>query len=609
MLSCITVGISEYENKDLIPISCAAEDARAVYDAFRQIMGPEFNNYLSICVSNIRSADFESLLCAISDVMEKESEDTNSILVIYFSGHGAFDDTCYELRFAEYRGTGRNHDDVFSAEQFSKIFRGKHFKILIILDCCNSGAALPVANVSDQGPEISVLAAVNSYQSATFDENGSVFTNILCKSICELDSSGEIFSLESLIHRMQTNGYHRALVHRGAAQKLDLVFRNPAATAGIDQYFPFLFIDKIAHGDMLSREALWYSLSNFSDQQVLKTCEYYFDTECKYGRKLEPEASWLVRRAIGSTLANHVSNPGILELLLCLLESEYWQEQCIALIGLRYLIRKDDEIFKRVIRLVADKTIRRVDAVWLASLYTSDNTNSDWRVFLDTTLALTPWGMIELCKSHKLLSDNLDSYDCLCGHSFYKALIEEQKRQAGRGNSKLEKCVYSGETRGRLPENTQSKFLLSALYGNWRDQISCSLKPYIESYGSEQISAELKAFSCVDNAERKMAVFTYFIKEHEEAIEYADALKWGLNDIHPWVRRTAMECYKKLELSDIMLKESLFSLRVNEGYPGYLDFYLTCPSNMRQDLINHLNEQSDLSKGDIRSLEQSFSNK
>lgn len=78
--------------------------------------------------------------------VEKESEDTNSILVIYFSGHGAFDDTCYELRFAEYRGTGRNHDDVFSAEQFSKIFRGKHFKILIILDCCNSGAALPVAN-------------------------------------------------------------------------------------------------------------------------------------------------------------------------------------------------------------------------------------------------------------------------------------------------------------------------------------------------------------------------------------------------------------------------------------------------------------------------------
>ena len=55
MLSCITVGISEYENKDLIPISCAAEDARAVYDAFRQIMGPEFNNYLSICVSNIEA--------------------------------------------------------------------------------------------------------------------------------------------------------------------------------------------------------------------------------------------------------------------------------------------------------------------------------------------------------------------------------------------------------------------------------------------------------------------------------------------------------------------------------------------------------------------------
>lgn len=140
MLSCVTVGISEYENRYLIPIPCAADDARAVYDAFSQIMGPEFNNYLSICVSNIRSSDFESLLRVISDVIGEESEDTDSILVIYFSGHGVFDDKCYELQFPEYRDTGRSIDGVFSAEQFSKIFKGKNIKVLIILDCCNSGA-------------------------------------------------------------------------------------------------------------------------------------------------------------------------------------------------------------------------------------------------------------------------------------------------------------------------------------------------------------------------------------------------------------------------------------------------------------------------------------
>ena len=609
MLSCVTVGISKYENSYLIPIPCAADDARAVYDAFSQIMGPEFNNYLSICVSNIRSSDFESLLRVISDVIGEEPEDTDSILVIYFSGHGVFDDKCYELQFPEYRDTGRGIDGVFSAEQFSKIFKGKNIKVLIILDCCNSGAALSIANVSDHGPEISVLAAVNSYQSATFDENGSLFTKILCKSIRELDSSGETFSLESLIHRIRINGYKRALVHRGAARKLDLVFRNPAKTAGIDKYFPFLFISKIAHSDMLSREALWYSLNNSSDQQVFETCEHYFDTASKYGNKLKPEASWLVRRAIGSTLANHVSNPAILNLLLYLLESEYWQEQCIALIGLRYLIKENNVIFKRVINLVEHKIISKVDAVWLASLYTSDNNNSDWRIFLNTTLALTPWGMIEICKSHKLFDNDLSNYDCLCGHSFYRELVLEQKRRARNGNSQLEKYIYAEETRGRLPENTQSKFLLSALYGNWRDQISCNLKPYIESYSPEQIATELRAFSCVDNAERKMAVFTYFKKEHEEALQYADALLWGLSDIHPWVRRTAMEFYKELGTSDLLLKDSLFSLCVNEGYPGYLDFYLACPISMHQDLINHLSKQSGISKGDIRSLEQSFLNK
>lgn len=606
MLSCITIGISEYENKYLAPIPCAVNDARAVFEAFKQIMGEEFNNYSSVCVSNIRSFDFELLLRVVSDVIGSELSTSDSILVIYFSGHGAFDEKTFELRFPDYKGNGQVSDDVFPAEQFLRIFKSKNIKILTVLDCCNSGAALPIASVTDQRPEISVIAAVNPYESATFDENGSNFTKILCKSIHEIDCNGEVFSLNSLINRINSNGYSRAFVHRGAAQELDLVFRNPAANEGLDKYFSFLFIDRIARSDTLSREALWYSLNSFSDREVFRTCDQYFDLDGKYGGKLEPEASWLVRRAIGSTLANHVSYPAIFNLLYSLLDSEYWQEQCIALIGLRYLIRKDGEVFSRVINLVENKKINKVDAVWLAALYTSDNENADWKVFLDTTLALTPWGMIEICKSHKLLKDNLDNHNCLRKHSFYRALIVEQKRQAKEGNTKLEKYVYGGETRGRLPVNTQSKFLLSALYGNWRDQIFCNLKPYIESYSDEQITAELKAFCCVDNAERKMSVFTYFKREYEEAVQYVDALQWGLNDIHPWVRRTAMEFYEELGTNDTLLKNSLLSLQLSKGYPGYLDFYLACPISMRRDLISHLEDQSILSKGDIRSLEQSF---
>lgn len=606
MLGCISVGISEYENTNLGPIPCAEGDACAVYDAFREIMGDEFNGYLSVCVSNIRSIDFEFLLNMVSDAVDSGVPTSDSLLVVYFSGHGAYNDNTFELRFPGFKGNGRGSDDSFSIDQLSNIFRGKEIRVLVILDCCNSGAALTIANNNDQGPEISVFAAVNSYESAKFSEDGSAFTKILCRSIHEIDCSGEEFSLNSLVNRIKSNGYQSAHVHRGAAKELDLVFRHSLVNTGYDKYFSSLFVDKISRSNLLSREALWYSLNSFPDKIVFETSELYFNLDGHYRREYLPEASWLVRRAIGSTLANHLSNPSTRNLLYRLLESEYWQNQCIALIGLRYCIREDNEVYKRVIGLVKKKIIKRVDAVWLAALYASDNDGTDWEIFLDTTLALTPWGMIELCKAYKLLDENLENYDCLKNHCFFEDLVKEQERQAKKASSKLEQCVYGEKTRGRLPENTQAKFLLSALYGNWRDQIVLKLRPYIECNDQDVVMSELRDFGAVKNAERKMAVLTYFNREPEDGERFSTALEWGLDDAHPWVRRTAAVFFQMFDSYKEPLKNSYRSACFTEDYPGLLDFYLTCPADMRQELICHLKEKSILTRGDFLCLKQSL---
>ncbi len=607
MLSCISVGISEYEHRNLEPIPCAKCDAKNIYDAFQTAMGAEFNHHLSVCVSNIHSEDFRSLLQVVSDVLTIDPDVSDSILVVYFSGHATSDGKTFELQFPSYTGRRTGTDDIFTVDQFAQVFsKKKTIKLLIILDCCSSGSALPIANNEDNGPEISILTAGGSCEPAFFGETGSNFTTALCKSIYEIHRGGETFSLDALLKKTQSNGYPHAYVNRGAARQVDLLFRNSPSDDGFDKYLPVTFARKIAQSNMLSREAMWYSLSNLSNCQVHDICEMYFDIEDRYGHKLAPEASWLVRRAIGSTLANHISYQPIYDLLHKLLESNYWQEQCIALIGLRYLIRENSDLCKYVLYLVETQKIQRIDAVWLAALYAADSAETDWTIFLNTSLALSAWGMIEICKMYRLFDNGLETYLCLRNHPFYEELVAERCRQEKNGKTKLEECVYSAATRGRLPENTQTKFLLSALYGNWRDQISLNLKPYLEQYGRKRVMEELEHFCCVKNAERKMALFSYFNKE-KEYLYFSDSLKWGLNDEHPWVRRTAIEFYRELSLHSDYIDELYFTTHFDNKYPGILDFYLTSSVSLHQDLLKYLNEHAILLRGDILSLKQSFS--
>ena len=87
MLSCISIGIrSYYKESKLEVIPCAADDAEHVFRSFQKIMGDDFDDYTSVCLSDIKLAHFESLLQTLA-IAIKARRDTDSKIVIYFSGH------------------------------------------------------------------------------------------------------------------------------------------------------------------------------------------------------------------------------------------------------------------------------------------------------------------------------------------------------------------------------------------------------------------------------------------------------------------------------------------------------------------------------------------
>ena len=594
MLCCIAIGIREYGLSSLSDIPCAAKDAQKVYQSFRRIMEEDFNDCTSICVSDISLRGFEELLCMVADSLQEEAD---TKIVVYFSGHAGKVNEKYSLFFRDYDGrTG-----FYYIDQFQNAFSSFKNKVLLILDCCRAGGALSVATCSETMSEVSVLAACSVFETAKFDDSGSQFTKVLCDSMEDIYENETSFALETLTRYMNKHKYNDLLVNVGASSDLSFKFRDFPSNQTELYDFPDNFLQKIYRNNLLVREAMWYSLDEMSSAFVLNTCRKYFVA------KNPVEASWLVRRAIGSTLSNHAGNDRIREFLLELLDSDYWQNQCVALIGLRYLIEFDDFVFKRVIDRVRAGNISRVDAVWLANLYASDNPQYDPEAFKDTALRNTAWGTVEVFKTHLQHNQSLDITEWEKARFYNDVKLEHAllKFQTGEVPEIIRK-IYMTPMRGRFPQNTKAKFLLSALYGNWRNQISPELQSYFDTHSTEEIQSELGEACSIPSAERRMALFAYFKDNPSRWEKFGKCLLWGLNDNHPWVRRSAAEFFQCIPEYKDELYRCYMDMRQDINYPGILDFYLTCPQMWRDELLERIKERHDLLPGDMRSLEHAF---
>lgn len=592
MITVLSIGISEYIN-DALNISCAEDDARKVYSTLQNITYNNFQEHTSVCLSNISDQQF---LCII-DALKVSINDTDAIFILYFSGHAKFINNDLTLFFTNYH----NQNGMISINILLEKVRTIAPKIIVILDCCESSEATKIANLFESENQICVLASCKKYGNAKYDQNGSLFTNALCKALQRMDCRNHTISIVDLADEIIRDGYSDLSVNIGASENGNLIIKSSLDFERDYEHFSKKFISFLKTSDSLVREAMWYSLVDIPILVSGSIYKEYFKV-INENSLFFPEASWLVRRAIGSSLSHFDDLHNISESLL---HSPFWQEQCIGIIGLRYLIAKDNRLFELLSKLIKNKLIKKIDAIWLANLYMSEHPHYDYKLFYDTYLVKSFWGQFELYKTmtlfygsaSKALNKLKFSDDVLT-----KIDLFEHFKNSNDNSNKLFSAIHKQNPRGRLPVNVKAKFLLSMLYGTWRGQTNLELRNYFTTTDEKQITSELLTTHELPCVEHKMALYDYFWENPELFIKYEKFLMWGLEDIHPWVRRAAIKAYKSINCDENVLYNSVIDVDyLNPSFPGLLDIVLECPKKYKKRLEKYIKQKRILPDWEIDS--------
>lgn len=575
MLSVISIGINKYPCCDLQNISCAGKDAHRIYEVFKNIMEDEFAEHSSICLSDITSAEFIHLLDSLKFSITND-EDT---LVLYFSGHASniknYGSVAkFSLLFSDY------NEDILSGyvsleNEIIDLLNKISCNIVLILDCCYSGEGLRFATSVVGDHQISVLSATSNRMLAEFSVDGSELANAIVLGIRDIKVHNYDFTLNRLQQCIQSR-YPKSQINTAAGYTGEIYLKK-AIDFKSDYYdLKKRFLWQIQNGVDKYKEALWYSISDIPEPIEMEIFFEYFHSTNE--DSISPvESNWLVRRAIGSAIACLDDVYQRLSLTQKLIDSRIWQEQCIGIIGARYDIKKNAKVFEYLTKLVSERIIKKIDAIWLANLYAADNLNYDYHLFLDTSLMSNSWGIQEVYKTaHK--------HGCTC-EIFVKELesrgISYQEwfqcyHQVNESmNSNLYQILSQKNERGRLPVNSKAKFILSSLYGNWRGHKLINCRMYFKNNLDSVIRAELEAAQKFPQIEYRMALFEYFMTEPELLMQHARELEWGLVDVHPWVRRTAIQAYKSAKINLKECNKSIIDyILLGRSNIGELDLYI-----------------------------------
>lgn len=611
-LSLIAIGVGKYNEESLEKIPCAYQDSQMIYDAFKSIMGNDFSESTSVCVKDITANNFKALLNGLKYTYTNP-EDT---LVIYFSGHakntrGNSGSPLFSLCCKDY--CKEDSDNAISVE--STIIQNLQkvaCNVVLILDCCYSGAALINATHQPGAQQISILCSTTERSLAEFTEDGSRYAKAVSESILEIKAKNSDFTLENLQSGIHTR-YRNACCNT-ASNYTGSILLKTAVPYG-DMYYDFSkrFFKQLNDRSVHYREAIWYSLCDIPSKLTNDLFREYFKCTNSDSR-FEPEANWLVRRAIGSAIAcieDHVERQNLNKSLL---KSASWQEQCIGIIGARYDIRNNDNVFFDIMELVNSRKIRRIDAIWLVNLYAADHVNYDYSTFLSTSLAELPWGINEIWKTAKQKGSSFDAfYQKLEEHGVKNAVAWKNdfyEQHSWQKSSNLYGCFSENKARGRLPVKTKSKFILSLLFGNWRGHTMTDLRTLLDNMTTEEQNLELLEAANYAETEYKMALFDFFASEPEWFNKCKESLMWGLQDMHPWVRRTAIQAFKTIGLESAVINESILSyVRLGESHIGIFDLLLeyevACFEDVKglADTLEHLGYTS----ADIKSVKAGFS--
>ena len=186
----LVIGIGDYQN--FTQINHSVEDAKAIYDYLINQGGFQSKNVFLRTTENHQPVNREEIVTWLGTTLPKIAQGNNRVLV-YFSGHGAMDETGDSEPLTYLVPSDGRKDNLFATCISKKIMedaysRIKAKQVLFILDACHSGypgSQTPTvgSNIRPEQlasrPALQLLSACRMEEEAFPGDTRSVLTEVL----------------------------------------------------------------------------------------------------------------------------------------------------------------------------------------------------------------------------------------------------------------------------------------------------------------------------------------------------------------------------------------------------------------------------------------------
>lgn len=212
----LLIGIDHYEINGL---GTCEEDARR--------LGELLSRHGTGSRSRPKNFDVDMLLSEVDgpvtrlvmlDAVKALLRDPADVALLYFAGHGVFDysseNAVLVAQDGEEMQTGISLSEITALSVKSPVT-----SIVIILDCCQSGAAaeIPTTGMSLLGSGVTILTSADRLQAAHSTRNGGVFTGLLLNALegSAADVRGQITPAAVYSHIDQSLGaWHQRPIYK-----------------------------------------------------------------------------------------------------------------------------------------------------------------------------------------------------------------------------------------------------------------------------------------------------------------------------------------------------------------------------------------------------------
>lgn len=571
MVTLAAVAASRPGSLNLPAIPESKLDTSSLYTTLAHVAGVNFEHTQSVCLIDPARNDVSSLLRSLGSELSRD--DT---FVIFYSGHGTIEGSRLFLNFSD---ASQNGNGRVSITELGEWLHSCRAEIVLILDCCHSGMGLDLANRVDpfEDVRISVLASAEPHAVSTFTKSGSDFTRALTKTLSAMFEEQYPLSLVRITENIKRQ-YRQECTLNVREGIEDVVIPSAMDDTALPQGFTSDFMRNIRTVPLPIREMLWYSLIDVElDRRIDVLRHYLLDMPWS-------EPSWLVRRALGTALNSCRTATSLYrDLIVDFVSSSNWMKIAAGIIGAKGSL--EDTTLRDIIKRTLDSD--RMDLTWLAHLYLADAGAIGLDEALGTKLIETGWGIVDIatrwlradtdhertisriidrCPSEEIRL-SLGSH-CRCVNVMNTS-VSQLPYDREVVEAPLVRFLYGSKKRGRTSA-PRLKWMLSSLYGTWRDQLQSDVGEWLTNHSIEDGKLQLHLCARVPAVEVRMSVFQFLANQSQIKDTYRESLLWGITDPHPWVRRVAVSALRT-ERDAVNAARDLFDMSL---YPGVLDLHL-----------------------------------